>query len=131
MKPIYQSKTFWLNVLALLCLLSPAVQAWMAANPEQPVMVLGALNILVRFVTQGKITIFASGDNDTASKWMPVCVLGVVTAGLCMALQSCSPAQLDALKGIPISGAVDTDYGSVGYSSKSGVSLYVDRRSRK
>jgi hypothetical protein len=32
---------------------------------------------------------------------------------------------------VPFRGAVVTDYGTLGYSSKGGVSVVVDRRSRK
>jgi len=54
---------------------------------------------------------------------MAACFMG------CM--PSCSSAQLDAAKTIPINATVHTNYGAIGYSSKSGISLDVDATSGK
>lgn len=56
-KPFYLSRTFWVNVLALACLLFPAVRAWAAENPEAPVIILSFVNLLLRTVTDKAISI--------------------------------------------------------------------------
>lgn len=71
-----------------------------------------------------------AGKTTGGSGWSPM-VIGGAAVGLFTALPSCSPDQRDALKTIPIRTTVVTDYGTVGYSSKSGISVYVDRRSGK
>jgi hypothetical protein len=64
MKPIYKSKTFWANAIAVGTLFVPGLREWQAVNPEAAVVALGAANILLRIVTHGKITIFAGGNDD-------------------------------------------------------------------
>lgn len=52
--PWYLSRTLWINVAALLSLLVPAVRDWLTANPVEFTSALGAINVLLRFVTVGK-----------------------------------------------------------------------------
>lgn len=56
--------------------------------------------------------------------------LGLGTAAVGM-LPSCSPAQLAAARAVPVRSCVETDYGTVCYSSKSGIALTVDAHSQK
>ncbi len=67
-KPWWQSKTVWLNVLALLSMAVPAVREWVEKNPVEPMAVLSALNLLVRFVTSGKISIFGDDDDSLSGQ---------------------------------------------------------------
>ena len=80
MKPFLKSKTVWLQIITVLSLLLPQMQAWLAKNPEQVIEVLAALNILMRFATSGKITLFAD-DAASASK-TPGWALWLGQAGL-------------------------------------------------
>jgi hypothetical protein len=66
-KPWYRSTTVLLNLLALVSLAIPAVSEWVKNNPVEPVAVLGAINVLVRFATQGKVTLFSSDDGTSGS----------------------------------------------------------------
>ena len=66
-KPWWQSKTVWLNVLALLSMAVPAVREWADSNPVEPMAALTALNVLVRFVTSGRISIFGEDDSSGGS----------------------------------------------------------------
>lgn len=59
----WKSKTILLNVVALVALMVPQVQAWLKANPEEPMAVLVALNVIVRFVTSGRVTLFDESDS--------------------------------------------------------------------
>lgn len=52
--PFYSSKTFWINTVALLSLIFPAVRDWLASNPVEAGGALAAVNILIKFVTHGQ-----------------------------------------------------------------------------
>ena len=95
MKSFVLSKTIWVQIVAVLCMFIPAVKDWFAANPVQFVAALGAINILVRFVTSGKVTVFAdsssagtSGSGGT-SGWTFL-VTCAATVGFVGALPSCA-----------------------------------------
>lgn len=90
-RTILKSKTFWLNVLAMLSVLIPAVQQFIADNPESAVAVLGALNVLVRFATKGKVNIFGENTTPPAGSLMAFLVAGAAV-GSGLALPSCSPS---------------------------------------
>ena len=66
--PWYLSRTFWINLAALLSLLLPSVREWLENNPVDFVTALGGVNVLLRFITYGKHQISSdSDDSDTAS----------------------------------------------------------------
>jgi hypothetical protein len=62
-KSILRSKTFWVQVVAMLGVLVPAVQEWLAANPVEFVAVLVAVNVLIRFATSGAVTLFGAQED--------------------------------------------------------------------
>lgn len=134
-KSVLLSKTVWVQILAVLSLLIPQVKEWLAANPVEFLAALAAVNVLVRFVTSGRISIFGEEEAPEAKDspglggpWLVV--LG--TAGLLGAAPpSCTPADVAAFRGLPIKGCVVTDHGAVCYSSKGGLSYEVDTRSGK
>jgi hypothetical protein len=55
-KPFYQSKTFWINVIAMASL---AVQCkyGFIISPEEQVAVLGVINLILRAITKEEITL--------------------------------------------------------------------------
>lgn len=65
--PWYLSRTFWINLAALLSLLLPSVREWLENNPVDFVTALGGVNVLLRFVTCGKYQISSDDDSDAAS----------------------------------------------------------------
>lgn len=66
--PWYLSRTFWINLAALLSLLLPSVREWLENNPVDFVAALGGVNVLLRFITYGKHQISSDNDDsDTAS----------------------------------------------------------------
>lgn len=66
--PWYLSRTFWINLAALLSLLLPSVREWLENNPVDFVTALGGLNVLLRFISYGKYQISSDNDDsDTAS----------------------------------------------------------------
>jgi hypothetical protein len=56
-KPFYQSKTFWINVVALVGMI---VGSTKLVDAQTQVEILGALNILNRFLTDGPVTLTPS-----------------------------------------------------------------------
>lgn len=102
-KSVLLSKTFWLQVIAVLTALLPQVQAWLATNPVEVIAVFAAVNVLVRFVTSGRISIFPPEDRSGGASggMTPLVVmlgLGMAAAGT---LPSCAPGT-----GYPVSGSV-------------------------
>jgi hypothetical protein len=65
-KPFWQSKTVWVQVLAVLSMFIPAVGEWVARNPVEFVAVLGAINTLVRFATHGSVSVFQDDEPGSA-----------------------------------------------------------------
>lgn len=97
MKNILQSKTFWVNFIAALVAFLPAVKDWLAANPETALSALGAANILMRFVTSGKISLLGSEEPKpgTDSGMFPCLLVWIAAAGLlCAGLPSCNAGGL-------------------------------------
>ncbi len=89
-KPLYQSKTLWVQLIAVLSILFPAVQEWVAKNPVEITAIFTAVNTLVRFFTQDKIKPFKSEGGIN----LPV--LGILVVGLGfigLSLTSCTAFQ--------------------------------------
>lgn len=123
-KSIFASKTFWLQVAALVAAMFPQVQGWLASNPVEFVAVLGALNVIVRFLTSGGVSIF-SGANGIGF-WFPgIVALSVGTASV-LGLASCS-----AGSAFPLKACVVMDHGTLCYSAKDGITAAIDARSGK
>ena len=122
-KSILKSKTFWVQVLAVLAVLFPPVQAWLASNPVTSVAALAAVNVLVRFVTSGRINIL--GDGGVVPVWLPFACLAAATA---VVLPGCTTSQLAAARKIPIKACYLSPEGRVCYSNVDGLSAEVDGR---
>lgn len=125
-KSIFKSKVFWVNAVALAAMMFPAVAEWLKQNPVAFTAVLGAVNILLRFVTSGKVTL--TGDDSTPSGGAVLIALGFLAF---LALPACTPEQLQAARNVPIRACVITDHGTACYSAKEGFSAEVDARSGK
>lgn len=94
-KSILRSKTFWLQIIAVASSFYPPVGVWVAANPVGALSALGGLNILVRFVTKGQITIFPGDEPDVGNSGglggLPLrLLLLVLTAAGLLGLPSCA-----------------------------------------
>jgi hypothetical protein len=126
-KSIFFSKTFWLQVAAVVSAMFPAVQDWLVKNPVEFVAALAALNVLMRFVTSGKVAIM----DDTP----PVNGIGLwfCFAAVCVAGSqvSCSPEQLAAARAVPVKACYVTHEGQICYSNVEGLSAQIDARSGK
>ena len=90
-KSILLSKTFWVQVLALVAMLFPAARDWLAANPVEGVALLGAVNVVIRFVTSGKVSLSGGGVHGIS----PLLLMTGAAAGCLASLPSCS-----AVKGV-------------------------------
>ncbi|MBS5507250.1 MAG: hypothetical protein KHX31_01305 [Akkermansia sp.] len=65
--PWYLSRTFWINLAALLSLLLPSVREWLENNPVDFVAALGGVNVLLRFITYGKHQISSDDDSESGT----------------------------------------------------------------
>lgn len=65
--PWYLSRTFWINLAALLSLLLPSVREWLENNPVDFVTALGGVNVLLRFITYGKYQISSDDDSESGT----------------------------------------------------------------
>lgn len=65
--PWYLSRTFWINLAALLSLLLPSVREWLENNPVDFVTALGGVNVLLRFITYGKHQISSDDDSESGT----------------------------------------------------------------
>uniref|UniRef100_A0A6M3J079 Uncharacterized protein n=1 Tax=viral metagenome TaxID=1070528 RepID=A0A6M3J079_9ZZZZ len=54
-KKFWLSKTFWLNVLAIIALIVQS-QTGYVISPEAQVSILGVLNVILRFITKAPIS---------------------------------------------------------------------------
>ena len=131
-KSIFFSKTFWLQVAALVSAMFPVVQDWLVKNPVEFVAVLASLNVIVRFLTSGKVSIL---DDTTPVNgigfWFSVAVGCVAGTALASGLVSCSADQLAAARAVPVKACYVTNEGRVCYSNVEGLSAEIDARSGK
>lgn len=118
------SKTVWVQIVTVLSLLVPVVRDWLASNPVEFVSVLAAVNVIVRFVTRGKVSVFAAdatGEKTVGggSGGLPLLIVWGTAAGLCFtALPSCS-----AFEGLPLKFTAQLEEGALSYSSKGGLQM--------
>lgn len=52
--PIYLSGVLWITIVSLVIMIFPSAKEWLEANPVEVTSVLGAVNVILRFVTSGK-----------------------------------------------------------------------------
>ena len=78
--PFYLSKYFWTNLAALLALIIPDVRAWLDSNPIEFFGALGAVNILLQFVSGGKYQL-AGEDGQSGQSADSAGVLPPVASG--------------------------------------------------
>lgn len=107
MKPFYMSKTFWVNLLALVALVCQAAFGWVI-EPETQAGILALINLLLRLVTKEAVTWTSEG----AARVLVVAgILGAVGTG-CAGVQVCREAAIvlrDASEPDQVSLAVDCD----------------------
>lgn len=117
-KKFWLSKTFWLNLLVLLCGFVPAAREWIARNPVTFSSAWGALNILLRFATSGKIGLNDEPAQPSGNAWtlLGLLVPAVMACGL---LASCNSP-------IPLGGTVQYKGISLSGSSKGGLWMAAD-----
>lgn len=115
-KPFFLSRTFWVNVIALLALFFPAVREWAAAEPEAPIIILAFVNLVLRTVTNKSITISKDdGDTDDGKSsggfgGLPLALM-LAAAIIVVCLPACSGS------GYPLTGSItyrDAESGAKG-----------------
>lgn len=58
-KSLFKSKTLAIQALTLAAAFYPPIYAAVAAHPTETLVILGLVNAGVRFVTKGKLSLFA------------------------------------------------------------------------
>jgi len=56
-KPIWQSKTVWVNLILALSAFIPGVGHFVRANPESVMAIFSVINVILRLVTKDKVQI--------------------------------------------------------------------------
>jgi|JFJP01.1.fsa_nt_gi hypothetical protein len=101
------------------------------AEPLVAVLALVAVagaRLLIKAI--GKFIGWGAGEIGDRYSGIPALAAMIGTAVVIGgSLPSCSSAQIETARAFPVHLGIRTDYGDVGYSSKSGVSYYIDRRS--
>jgi hypothetical protein len=93
-KAFWLSKTFWANLLMLLCLVFPAVQAWAAENPAALPVIFAFVNLALRTVTNKAIALSPDGVSEDGSASggsggiLPLALFSLAAA--CLLMPSCS-----------------------------------------
>lgn len=59
-KSIFKSKTVIAQVVAVGAAFYPPVQAIIAANPTETMVVIGLVNVALRWITKGRVALFPS-----------------------------------------------------------------------
>jgi hypothetical protein len=71
--------------------LIPAVQEWLTTNPVSFVAALAAVNVLVRFVTHGRVNLLSTDEGDGKNGGVAPAIIGLIAAGALMGgLPSCA-----------------------------------------
>jgi hypothetical protein len=137
MKNILLSKTFWVQIAALAMLLFPPVKLWFESNPVEYLSALAAVNVLLRFLTSGAVTILPGAttgpenrdcdDNTGISGRLLGWLLPAGLAGLFgFALPACIPVPAPGT--MAISGEVITDGATFRYDPETGIGVIIDQR---
>ena len=62
-KPFFKSRTVLTNALFAVLSLYPPLGRWISANPETAIQFMAVVNLLLRYVTKGGISLFPQ-DQD-------------------------------------------------------------------
>jgi len=54
-KPVYLSKTVWINLVMAVSVFVPIVNSYLVAHPESFVVVFTVVNVILRLVSHGKL----------------------------------------------------------------------------
>lgn len=129
----------WLTFLAGIGTMLAAQQIIPAADANAVNQVgadmINPLSVLLGTIAAGLARLLIAWILSFRSRgqdWLPQWVIWIGLAGFfAWGLPACSNSQIAAAKEMPIQACALTDHGTVCYSSKSGLSLTVDRRSSK
>lgn len=85
-KPIWLSKTLWVNVIAIAALIAQTYTGFVI-DPDKQVVLLGAVNALLRFITKAPVVWPSSGQGGTSTG------LGVLALAVILALPGCATVE--------------------------------------
>lgn len=81
-KPIWQSKTLWINLIAIIALVLQTYTSFII-DPDKQIVILGVINTLLRFIT--KVPIEWGGSSDQAG-FITISVSFLITVSLLFSL---------------------------------------------
>lgn len=58
-KPLLKSRTIAVNIVIILSTFIPAVGDWVKANPDDTLIMLGAVNVILRLVTKERVVLWS------------------------------------------------------------------------
>jgi hypothetical protein len=58
MKSVFSSKTMWINFAMAIASLFPPVKEWVESNPDNSIVLLASVNMILRYITQQKVSLF-------------------------------------------------------------------------
>lgn len=88
-------------------------------------------HLLGKWLADTKSSGRVAGTTAAAPGWALWLCVGASAGLMVLALPACSPGTMELIKAHPVKSCVLTDYGTVCYSSKSGLDVTVDLDSRK
>lgn len=104
-KPLLKSRTIAVNIVIILGSFIPAVGEWIKANPDDTLIMLGAVNIILRLVTKERVVLWSK----TAVGLLAFAVLAAVTLPGCRhdpaevrALQNLEPLPVPGYESLPL-----------------------------
>lgn len=50
-KPFWESKTLWINILAVGAMFIPPLQSYVSSHPTAAIDVIGAINVVLRLIS--------------------------------------------------------------------------------
>ncbi|RJQ22016.1 MAG: hypothetical protein C4560_03045 [Nitrospiraceae bacterium] len=89
-KNILQSKTFWVNIIAVLAMLAQT-QTGFIIEPEAQAAILSVINIILRFVTKSPVVWGSDSNSSSGSSGLNslgACLLAVMLLVSCTSLNS-------------------------------------------
>jgi len=85
-KPIWLSKTLWVNVVSIIALVVQTY-AGFVIDPEKQVVVLGLINGILRFITKAPVEWTTTGKGGSAAG------LGVIALAIVLSLPGCATVE--------------------------------------
>ena len=93
-KPIFRSKTAAFQVFSnLIVMMIPSLQSWISSNVVMSMLILGAVNIGLRMITNTKVSLFPQSSSNLLGALFFLCALGATSAVFLVSCRHTLPIQ--------------------------------------